>query len=374
MIFHSALPVSGLVKGLGGPKLANWGLLHDFLARPKPLVAAVAILLILELTAWRADKRTTLLCRSIAVLTIAVAVQACYYAALSTWPIWLWYLYLRALLFSVVMARSVHLVLRLFEALTMQAIACLAMVGAVLAVALLTDGETRDYFYRLYLLLSLSKREHQLALPTSELSFNVVSVDMINTFFADKPKIQVAMGDRAGGLAYWGRPKITVVQAEGLTLDSRYVAARTSGTAEEYFASNFNIAYWIVDREVVPLVRRHDGASEFVVADPIQGRITLEPVPTFCFPEQALLYRLTYGVKAFRSTRFVFSFPERQPCSRESMALIFESLSGEGLRQLSLPSEYDLSNGGFKSKASEDRDRTFARTLRSASSPNTSEH
>jgi|ERR1039457_3328414 hypothetical protein len=160
---------------------------------------------------------------------------------------------------------------------------------------------------------------------------------------------------------------LSVVQAEGLTLDAEYLSARRRYEGERYFASRFDIRYWILDREFVPLVTRGDGTREYVVVELVQGRVAVFMVPTFCFPESALLYRRTYGQDVRVSTRFVFSFTEHQPCSAESRALIENVRHGQGFRQLSLPSEYGSQlPTGFKFNARkfrEDRDRRLARLL-----------
>jgi hypothetical protein len=361
-VFHSSVPVSGLAKSLGGPKLANWGIIGGFLGQPKPLlllVTILAILAILEVAAWRAGRQGPLLLRSLCVLLVAAVVQAVYYCAFSTWPIWPWYTYLTSLVFAVLIARLVYLALQLLDHRAMHLLA----IASFAALALFTLSRARNYAVGpAMFLVSPSWRNALLTAPGSRWSFNRISVDMLDTFFADKPKLQIAMGDRAGGLAFWGRSKVSIVQAEGLTLDVGYLTARQQHAAERYFESNFNIRYWIVDRNVVPLVVPREGGAEYVVADPIQGRVTFGPIPTFCFPERALLYRRRYGQDATSATRFVFSFPERQACSAESRALIADTLRGIGLRQLSLPEEYDLAHGGLYSKPIEDRDRGFARS------------
>jgi hypothetical protein len=182
---------------------------------------------------------------------------------------------------------------------------------------------------------------------------------MLEEFLPDATRTVVAMGDRAGGLAYWGREKVAVIQAEGLTLDKAYLRARANREGEHYF-EQLPIAYWIVDREFFATVRREAGTLEYAIPEPIQGRVTNERVPTFCFPESAIRYRKSYASAWGVNTRIVFSFSERMPCSIEALALVREAEQGMGLRQFSLPTEYRPELGGTMDKEAEDRDRHFS--------------
>jgi hypothetical protein len=192
------------------------------------------------------------------------------------------------------------------------------------------------------------------------LSFNQASLLMLNDFFPANHHTVVAMGDRAGGLAYWGRHKVSVVQAEGLTLDIGYIKARLGNTGEEYLA-RMPIEYWIVDREIFPTVKLPDGQLQYAVPEPIQGRVTEEPVPTFCFPASAIRYRKSYPSASGVNTRIAFEFSQRMSCAPEALQIVRTAERGEGLRQYSLPTEYDPKQGGTMDQRGEDRDRHYVR-------------
>ena len=355
-LFDSAVPVSGLAKRIGGPTFANWGVLPDFLGRAKPLLALLSMLAALEFTAWRAGCWTSKLWKAIAVFGLSALVQALYYSSQSTWLIWTWYIWLTALTSALVIARIVHLSLALLDRPRLRLVAIAALATLLLFEAAKVRSYSADAIARIV------RSDTLAAAPRSDeaLSYNQLSIDMLGHFFTGSEPLQVAMGDRAGGLAYWGRRQLTVVQTEGLTLDAAYARARLEGNAESYFEQGFRIRYWIVDREVLPAVTQADGRREYLVVDPIQGRITVDPLPTFCFDDTALKYQRSYGQPPLRGTRHVFDFARRRPCSPAALALRDAALAGDGMRRLSLPSEYDQVPGGFLDTAAEARDRRLA--------------
>ncbi len=366
VIFHTPVPVSGIAKSLAGPKLANWGVLSeyvqsDYVNDPMALVLLVGILGVLEIAAWRCGRWTPVLLRSLAVFGVSALLQALYYAAFSSWYVWPWYTYLKALTVALLIGRIVHLSLQLIDQRRLRVLGLVALAVPLISEAWLAEQYT---IRSLHLLVHRAMGREEAAPLYRDLSYNQISILMLDTFLAGKPRVQAAMGDRAGGLAYWGRRALAIVQVEGLTLDMAYITARRQASAEEYFASHFDLKYWIVDREAIPLIVREDGARELVVVDPIQGRTTLDPLPTFCFPENAVLYQQDYGLDQWRSKRVVFSFADRQACSARSRAFIADTIGGIGIRQVSLPGEYDRARDGWRDKQSEDRDRGYARTLR----------
>ena len=162
------------------------------------------------------------------------------------------------------------------------------------------------------------------------------------------------MGDRAGGLAYWGRGTLSVVQTEGLALDIDYLRARWAQHGAEYLERRFPIDYYVVDRTFVPQVEDAAGAHTYIVADPIQGRVANQRVPMFCFPQRALQYWFRYEQRGIVSDRMAFAFRQRTSCTARERAVIEAAIHGAGLRQLSLPEEYRLDPS---LKRAEDRDR-----------------
>jgi hypothetical protein len=186
---------------------------------------------------------------------------------------------------------------------------------------------------------------------------STLSLSMVEQFFDPKRRTLVAMGDYAGGLAFWGRQSIDVVQLEGLTLDVKYFRALRDGYSEQDVVGRFPLDYLVVDREYVPVVLKSDGQTQYVVPDPVRGRVTNGPVAIFCFPKSALRFNKTYPSYYASNTRLAFTFAEREPCDPKATLLVRSVEKGIGLQQFSYPGEYDLKGGGFVSKAVEDRDR-----------------
>jgi hypothetical protein len=361
VLFDSAIPVSGVAKLLGGPKFANWGVIEMFFTRWRPLALLIIVLVPLEfLTRQARLAPRSFFYRSFAVVALAMSIQAFYYAAFSTWNVWPWYAYLVAVAMALVIARIVYLTALLFslERLRMVAIGVLVLLfawGGHRAAAFAYRSLPGD----LQATLSIgSKLKLGPIKDSSTRSFNQISLLMLDEFFPAGTRTTVAMGDRAGGLAYWGRDKVAVIQAEGLTLDKAYLRARMEKQGERYF-ERFPIRHWIVDREFFATIRRDDGTLEYAIPEPIQGRVTNEPVPTFCFPESAIRYSKQYASAWGVNTRIIFSFAERTPCSEQVLALVRDAERGMGLRQFSLPTEYRTELGGTMDKQSEDRDRRF---------------
>jgi hypothetical protein len=323
------VPVSGIAKMIGGAKFSNWGIARDFFAHWKSLLFLLVILAPLELTLRFAGRADRVFYRSAAMVTLAAFIQCFYYGAFSTWNIWPWYSYLVALDMALIAARIVYV----------GALLCnlprLRVAGGV-AVGLLGLW----MLYRSSVLV-----ESTLAPQSSEsrVTFNQVSLTMLDDFVTATPHPVIAMGDRAGGLAYWGRSKLTLVQTEGLTLGMDYIHARIADQGGEYLQQHYPIDYWVIDRQVIATVTGTDGGPLYVVPDPIQGRITTAPVPTFCFPASAVRYQRQYATPYGVNRRMAFAFADRKPCPPAALDLVRAAATGIGLRRFSLPGEYSPS-------------------------------
>lgn len=326
-VFGTAVPVSGIAKMIGGAKFSNWGIAREFFAHWKSLLFLVVILVPLEVALRATGRADRMFYRSLCMVTLAACIQCFYYCAFSTWNIWPWYSYLVSLDMALIAARIVYVGALLWEQprLRLAGSAAVGLLGAWM-------------LYR-----SVGLVEHARAPEASQESFNQVSLTMLDDFFGRTPHAVIAMGDRAGGLAYWGRSKITLVQTEGLVLGMDYIRARLANQGGEYLQQHYPIQYWVVDRQVIPTVAAPDGAPLFVVADPIQGRITTAPVPTFCFPASAIRYQQEYATRFGINRRVAFSFADRQPCPAAALDLIHAAATGIGLRRYSLPGEYSPS-------------------------------
>lgn len=318
--FGTAVPVSGLAKAMDGGRFDNWAIVADYaVVGLTPLFFAFLPRCIVP-RSERAGVPSFII--SARILAVAAFVQYLYYATQSTWPVWPWNLYIVYLLVAVLVARIVVFAASgaAAHSLSMQRmVTVLFMVGALL----------------------LGARSVVDVIPAKTLdTFNEISLAMLARIVPAQHKpVVVAMGDRGGGLAYWGAGRVSVVQTEGLTMDLAYLKARQLGNGAAFLANRFDIDYYAVDREIVPTYSA-DGETVYVVADPIQGRVTTAPVPTFCFPESAVIYRRSYLLwHTEPAQRLVFSFSARVPCPDGAMRFIQTVARGEDLRRLSLPSE-----------------------------------
>lgn len=355
-LFDSAVPVSGLAKSIGGPKFSNWGVAATFLGPAKDAMFLVAVLLLLEWVTRLVARPAPLFYRSLAVAGSAAALQCLYFCVAYTWYVMPWYECLIMVVAALMIARIVYLssIIITHSPARLVALVALIAIGGWMALwaAKLVDSS-----------LSVERRgalRRALGMGDARIAdiktFNQVSVAMLADFFDARRHTWVAMGDRAGGIGFWGRRTLSVVQLEGLMLDRGYIRALQNGRGREYVEKRFPIEYFLLDREVVPVIQDADGASEYVVADPVRGRVTNAPVPTFCFPNSALRYAARYTTFTGVDTRMAFSFADRIPCSEQALAMMRRLELGIGLQQYSLPSEYDT-GGGFASAALENRDR-----------------
>jgi hypothetical protein len=344
-LFGLPVPVSGLAKAVGGPLFSNWGVILTYFGHLKSIVLLVAILLALEFLTRRLRRDPEpLFYRSLAIVSSAMLLHCLYYASFSTWLLWPWYQYLVAIDIALVIARILYLS-SLFELRRLEAVLGIA---PVLVIAALAVGK----------MLELTRN----SLPASQLDDTMTQEQaniamLAGDFFPKGRATLIAMGDRSGGLAYWGRDRVHLVQTEGLTMGAAYYRARAANEGTQYL-ERLPLQYLVVDREVIPTTAGPDGQLQFVITDPIQGRVSTTPVPTFCFPADAIRYKKSYPSWKGTSERLAFEFARRVPCSDTTLAQVRAIETGIGLRQYSLPSEYAPPDAPI-SKRSEDRDRHY---------------
>jgi hypothetical protein len=341
VVFGTALPVSGLAKALGNRLFHNVGIIGDFV---EPLGRMAPLLVLwggLEAAAKTWAPAPPTFRRAIAALLLAWAIQLLYYTALSAWPLWPWYRYTLALATMAIVARIALLALALLEA--RHPLAPVLAAGTLTLVAIAPTQES----FQLSALVLPSTRLDPIAdaapgpaIDRRPITFNQVSLIMLRTMWPSPGRAVVAMGDRAGGLSFWGRQTLSVVQTEGLVSGIGYLQARRAGRGADYLAALAPIAYLIVDRQTIPTTNDGSGRKIYVVADPIQARTSMERVPIFCFPETAIAFRLVYGESPAEYQRVAFAFPRRVPCGADELQLIEAATREPGLRQLSLPAEY----------------------------------
>jgi hypothetical protein len=290
--------------------------------------------------------------RTFIAVVAAAAIQCVYFCVAYTWYVMPWYKCLIMVAAALVIARIVYLSSLILEhpKLRVFGYAAVGIIGLWMSLwaAKLADQSVPTAM-RAAVRSSLGVGDPRLAKMTS---YNQITLSMLDDFFDAQKHTLVAMGDRAGGLGYWGRGSVSVLQLEGLMLDRAYLTALQQHQGEEYLERNFPIEYLVTDREVLPTITAPNGEIEYVVPDPVRGRVTNEPVPTFCFPGSALRYLRRYTTFIGVNTRMAFAFASRVSCPPAALDLVRSIETGIGLQQYSLPSEYD-----FASAELEDRDR-----------------
>lgn len=363
-LFGSAVPVSGLAKSLGGPTFSNWGVWRNFLGPAEESPFLLLILLVLEGITRSIARPQPWFYRSICLFAIAAAAQCLYFCTLYTWYVMPWYECSVMMVAALIVARIVYLSAELAASMASGRVVLRAL--ALIPVAML--GVWMAYWAGVLLDKSVPLEVRMVVRRTLQAgnpkvadirTFNQVSLSMLDEFFDHRRRTLVAMGDRAGGIGFWGRDFVSVLQLEGLMLDRGYIQALREHRGEQYLTENFPIETLIIDREVVLKLISPSGEPEYVIPEPVRGRVTNEPVPTFCFPESAVQYQRTYETFTGVETRMAFDFSKRVDCSQSSLQALRTIEQGIGLQRYSLPGEYDT-NGGFADTQLEIRDRRRA--------------
>jgi hypothetical protein len=361
-LFNSAVPVSGLAKSIGGPKFSNWGVASAFIGPLRESAFLIPLLILLEWSARKWARPAPLFYRSFFMFGAAGVIQCLYFCTEYTWDVMPWYECFLMTCAALVVARIVYLCSQLVDQpgppkSSWLAFAAIGIVGLWMSIwaAKFTDA-AMPLSVRTAIRNTLHVGNPKVA---DARTFNQISLSMLEDFFDTSRHVLIAMGDRAGGIGYWGRHAVSVVQLEGLMLDKRYIQARQEHRGEEYLEQGFPIDTFVIDREVVIAVNGADGQPEYVIPDPVRGRIVNEPVPTFCFPSSAVLYTRKYFTFTGVNTRMAFRFADRVRCTPAVLDMIRSIELGIGLQQYSLPGEYDY-RGGFASSALEKRDRHWS--------------
>lgn len=356
--FGTPVPVSGLAKAADGPTGHNWGIYPIYTFSLRRVVPLLAVCAFLEFRCKSHGGAGALFYRAAAVLLLTSWLQYLYYAVFSTWPVWPWYEYAGTLATVAVFAR-IALLLEVCARSRQGWVAAwvVCALAAVSVRATIAMSATQAIVgWRNLQPVSVSAGDPGLLLGGPR-SYNQTSLIMLARLFPAGTHHVVAMGDRAGGLAYWGRKLLNVVQTEGIVSDLEYLRARKQRRGAEYLERKFAIDYFITDRTFIPTLTDAAGARTYVVADPIQSRVADQPVPTFCFPERALKFAMRYKLRGYDSDRLAFAFDQRKACGARDLELIEAAIRGQGLRQLSLPEEYKADPA---MKRAEDRDRRSA--------------
>ena len=178
------------------------------------------------------------------------------------------------------------------------------------------------------------------------------------------------MGDRAAGLGYWSPSNVKLFPLEGLVANKAYLDARTRGEGEAWVRENIKPTFLIVDREELELVRIGD-QERYVVIEPIQGRVVLDHMMTYCFPRDAVVREIRERddqptAMPAPAVRFTFDMSKAEACSGAFAEHVQRAVfSPESLRRTGVGAEYNPEMGGDVNAALERFDRRLAVHMRS---------
>lgn len=332
-IMHGVpVPISGLAKSADSPRFANFGIAHYYLN----LAAGLAM------AAWAATEwLTRRLTRdrtfrdSIIVFAVATLAQYIYYACLSGWPLWPWYLYLQAGLVMALYARIFVLIPALLQ--RGRRLAWLLLIGTA---SLAVLGAVRNVVIRPLLIEAQITACAQLGICTKPLpymrSYGAANIELATQQHDLLAGRVIAMGDRAGSLGYWMPDSARMLQTEGLVGDKAFLDARLRGQGERFVEAH-GVNLFIVDRQNDTRLR-WQGREIVALAEPVQGRVTTRGTMYYCFPVSA---ELSYRRSGPKSHQRVYDFQQRIPCPKPARDALHELETGiHGLRHLAVRSEY----------------------------------
>jgi hypothetical protein len=328
--FGSPVPVSGLAKTLGAQILSNWGILSHYLYSLINILKVAPILLLMEfiLGRWRGGEFFYI---GIVVLFFSIIIQYVYYAAFSGWYVWPWYHYGSALIYTLVVARIIYIGYFFSDELISEKVIFKTMLFIVAIIGLIIIKPVRYYKN---ILAEAYREEHSnnILYPT----FNKYSLLDLNNDYLEMTNLIIAMGDRAGALGYWARENTHIFQTEGLVANYEYLNARKNNQGEIWIQKNIDPNILLVDRGFIPLVSK--GARlQYLIAEPIQGRVVLDNIMVFCFPIDAALRKINYE----GGIRIWFDFRKKEKCDSNAKNKIDAVIRGEeGIRRFSIPNEY----------------------------------
>ncbi|MFT3924183.1 MAG: hypothetical protein QM778_16735 [Myxococcales bacterium] len=362
-VFGEAAPISGVAKRLGAPLFSNWGILHYYLLHGSPVFVAGLVLLGIELL-WSKFEGGRFVYGALGVLTVALGIHYFFFAAFTGWIPWPWYFYVFALMTVLVVMRLIGIA---------QSVASQsrwtkprrAQSAALLAASLPT------VFFAIYVEAMVAGQmldnQRQGGVPSG--SYNRRNIADDQRFAARGEPMVIAMGDRAGGLGYWAPSNVRVFPLEGLVASKAYLEARKHGVGEAWVREHIKPQYLIVDREALDPVRIGD-QQRYVVIEPIQGRVVLDHMLSYCFPTDAVVRRqverddqpTAMHAPAVRTT---FDLSKAETCSGPFADYVKSAVfAPESLRATGVGAEYDPKIGGDMNAAFERFDRRLAVQMR----------
>jgi hypothetical protein len=365
LVYGQAVPVSGMAKGIGAPLFSNWGILHHYLFNFVPVAMLGTVVLAIELlwTKFEGGARTY---GALGILVGATAVHYFYFAAFSGWIPWPWYFYGYALMIVLLAARLAAIA---SERLARPVVGhsrtpAFVAAGAIALASLVFPG-----FVHYALGQQMLTNHRQAGVPDG--SFNRRNAaDALRLAESGKP-VTIAIGDRAAGLGYWAPDNVKVFAMEGLVSDKTFLEARQHDQGEAWVRERIRPDFLVVDREELEPVEL-DGERRYVVIEPIQGRVVLDHLLTYCFREDAVVRRelgrdnqlTVLNAPAARTT---FDMSKAEPCTGAFAQHVRDRiLSTESLRRSGVATEYAPYVGGDLNAALERFDRELALSRRGA--------
>jgi hypothetical protein len=347
-----------MAKAIGAVPFSNWGILYNYLLQSIPLITSALFVLPIELL-WTRFEGGRFYYGGIGLLALSLVFHYGYYALFSGWIPWPWYFYAYALMQALLVARAIELAARARR-----------VAPALLAYGILLLSTWLVPFWS-HVLLTRQLFENQARGGEPGGSFNRRNIADAQAFARERAKLVVAIGDRAAGLGYWSPDSVQVFPLEGLVADKAYLSARRRDEGERWVAQTIRPRYLIVDRETLAPVRI-GGEEQYVVIEPIQGRVVMDHLLMFCFPRDAVV-RALYGrddqqlVLPAPATRITFDFARGGRCSGAFAEYAERQiLSADSLRKQAVAVEYaPFMLGGFN-EALERFDRKLALRVRAS--------
>lgn len=311
LVFASPVPLSGVAKAVGAVPFSNWGIFYNYLIQAIPVLIVALVVLPIELI-WTKFEGGRLHYGGVALLALSLVFHYGYYAAFSGWIPWPWYFYAHALMVVLLVARAVEI-----AALVAQPTWSGSRVPGYLALGLLLTSLWLVPFAE-HVLLTRQLLENQAQGVEPGGSFNRRNAAHGLALQRERAELVLAIGDRAAGLGYFAPDTVKVFALEGLVADKAYLDARRRDQGERYLRERVAPRYLVVDRERLEPVRIA-GEEQYVVIEPMQGRVVMDHLLVFCFPKSALVQELRGRddqllVLPAPAVRATFDFAQAERC------------------------------------------------------------
>ena len=316
--YGSVVPVSGLVKSIGGNFFQNNFAILQMINAGKYFVIPGVIICMLGRFGFLSLRYEPELKASL----ISFFIVGFYYWSFSSWPLWPWYFWSVTLTAFFVLAEfwfqfrfksvEVNNYIKVFS-LAFIAIIFVKFFNSLFSMSSVFPGI--DFKYKI------------------NESFGVENVRLISRLNSiGLNSGTVAMGDRAGSFVFFMPKSLHFFHTEGLTADINYQRALSSGAGRQFF-DKMNVNYLVVDRE------KYIESNETIgVIEPVQIVLpSNKSTYIICFKFNSIVDQVRYSDQK----RLVLDVNGRVDCPVEILNK-YKNLrsSFNGIRYYSLPSEY----------------------------------